>query len=97
METERFSAEEIIIFTSNPTGAEEREVVIERGRFKSPTSAEVRAIIKEKNKMESEIGEYQKTLDEMSTAMANLHQEDYMGAPFGSRNWRVPASNRGIL
>ena len=27
--------------------------------------------------MESEIGEYQKTLDEMSTAMANLHQEDY--------------------
>ena len=27
--------------------------------------------------MESEIGEYQKTLDEMSTAMANHHQEDY--------------------
>ena len=27
--------------------------------------------------MEMEIGEYQKTLDEMSTAMANLHQEDY--------------------
>ena len=36
-----------------------------------------RAIIKEKNKMESEIGEYQKTLDEMLTAMANLHQEGY--------------------
>ena len=50
------------------------------GRSKSPTSAEVRAIIKEKNKMESEIGEYQKTLDEMSTAMANLHQEDYLEA-----------------
>ena len=46
-------------------------------RSKSPTSAEFRAIIKEKNKMESEIGEYQKTIDEMSTAMANLHQEDY--------------------
>ena len=30
----------------------------------------------EKNKMESEIGEYQKTLDEMLT-MANLHQDDY--------------------
>ena len=43
------------------------------GRSKSP----IRAIIKEKNKMESEIGEYQKTLDEMSTAMASLHQEDY--------------------
>ena len=27
--------------------------------------------------MEMEIGEYQKTLDEMSAAMANLHQEDY--------------------
>ena len=27
--------------------------------------------------MEVEIGEYQKTLDEMSAAMANLHQEDY--------------------
>ena len=36
-----------------------------------------RAAIKEKNKMEVEIGEYQKTLDEMSAAMANLHQEDY--------------------
>ena len=47
------------------------------GRSKSPTSAEFRAIIKEKNKMESEIGEYQKTLYEMLTAMANLHQEDY--------------------
>ena len=47
------------------------------GRSKSPTSAEFRAIIKEKNKMESEIGEYQRTLDEMSAAMANLHQEDY--------------------
>ena len=47
------------------------------GRSKSPTSAEFRATIKEKNKMEMEIGEYQKTLDEMSAAMANLHQEDY--------------------
>ena len=47
------------------------------GRSKSPTSAEFRAAIKEKNKMEMEIGEYQKTLDEMSAAMANLHQEDY--------------------
>ena len=47
------------------------------GRFKSPTSAEFRAAIKENNKMEMEIGEYQKTLDEMSAAMANLHQEDY--------------------
>ena len=46
------------------------------GRSKSPTSAEFRAAIKEKNKMEMEIGEYQKTLDEMSAA-ANLHQEDY--------------------
>ena len=27
--------------------------------------------------MEVEIGEYQKTLDEMSAAMANLNQEDY--------------------
>ena len=35
------------------------------------------AVIKEKNKMEMEIGECQKTLDEMSAAMANLHQEDY--------------------
>ena len=33
--------------------------------------------MKEKNKMESEIGEYQRTPDEMSAAMANLHQEDY--------------------
>ena len=47
------------------------------GRSKSPTSAEFRAAIKEKNSMEVEIGEYQKTLDEMSAAMANLHQEDY--------------------
>ena len=47
------------------------------GRSKSPTSAEFRAAIKEKNKMEMEIGEYQKTLDEMSAAMASLHQEDY--------------------
>ena len=47
------------------------------GRSKSPTSAEFRAAIKEKNKMEVEIGEYQKTIDEMSAAMANLHQEDY--------------------
>ena len=47
------------------------------GRSKSPTSAEFRAAIKEKNKMEMKIGEYQKTLDEMSAAMANLHQEDY--------------------
>ena len=47
------------------------------GRSKSPTSAEFRAAIKEKNKMEMEIGEYQKTLDEMSAAMANLHQEEY--------------------
>ena len=47
------------------------------GRSKSPTSAEFRAAIKEKNKMEMEIEEYQKTLDEMSAAMANLHQEDY--------------------
>ena len=47
------------------------------GRSKSPTSAEFRAAIKEKNMMEMEIGEYQKTLDEMSAAMANLHQEDY--------------------
>ena len=47
------------------------------GRSKSPTGAGIRAIIKEKNKMESEIGEYQRTLDEMSAAMANLHQEDY--------------------
>ena len=47
------------------------------GRSKSPTSAEFRAAIKEKNKMEMEIGEYQKTIDEMSAAMANLHQEDY--------------------
>ena len=47
------------------------------GRSKSPTSAEFRAAIKEKNKMEVEIGEYEKTLDEMSAAMANLHQEDY--------------------
>ena len=45
------------------------------GRSKSPTSAEFRAAIKEKKEME--IGEYQKTLDEMSAAMANLHQEDY--------------------
>ena len=45
------------------------------GRSKSPTSAEFRAAIKEKNKME--IGEYQKTIDEMSAAMTNLHQEDY--------------------
>ena len=45
------------------------------GRSKSPTSAEFRAAIKEKNKMEMEIGEYQKTLDEMSAAMANLHQD----------------------
>ena len=29
------------------------------------------------NKMESEIGEYQKTLGEMSAAMASLRQEDY--------------------
>ena len=42
------------------------------GRSKSPTSAEFRAASKEKN-----MGEYQKTLDEMSAAMANLHQEDY--------------------
>ena len=47
------------------------------GRSKSPTSAEFRAAIKEKSKMEVEIGEHQKTLDEMSAAMANLHQEDY--------------------
>ena len=47
------------------------------GRFTSPTSAEFRAAIKEKNKMEMEIGEYQKTHDEMSAAMASLHQEDY--------------------
>ena len=47
------------------------------GRSKSPTSAEFRAAVKEKSKMEMEIGEYQKTLDEMSAAMANLHQEDY--------------------
>ena len=47
------------------------------GRSKSPTSADFRAVIKEKNKMEVEIGEYQKTLDEMSAAMANLNQEDY--------------------
>ena len=47
------------------------------GRSKSPTSADFRAAIKEKNKMEMEIGEYQKTLVEMSAAMANLHQEDY--------------------
>ena len=47
------------------------------GRSKSPTSADFRAAIKEKNKMEMEIGEYQKTLDEISAAMANLHQEDY--------------------
>ena len=47
------------------------------GRSKSPTSAEFRAAIKEKNKMEMEIGEYHKTIDEMSAAMANLHQEDY--------------------
>ena len=47
------------------------------GRSKSPTSADFRAVIKEKNKMEVEIGEYQKTLDEMSAAMANLSQEDY--------------------
>ena len=47
------------------------------GRSKSPTSAEFRAAIKENHKMEMEIGEYQKTLDEMSAAMANLHQEDY--------------------
>ena len=47
------------------------------GRSKLPTSAEFRAAIKEKNKMEMEIGEYQKTLDEMLAAMANLHQEDY--------------------
>ena len=46
-------------------------------RSKSPTSADFRAAIKEKNKMEMEIGEYQKTIDEMSAAMANLHQEDY--------------------
>ena len=47
-----------------------------RGR-RRPTSADFRAAIKEKNKMEMEIGEYQKTPDEMSAAMANLHQEDY--------------------
>ena len=47
------------------------------GRSKSPTSADFRAVIKEKNKMEVEIGEYQKTLDEMSAAMTNLNQEDY--------------------
>ena len=45
------------------------------GRSKSPTSAKFRAATKEKNKME--IGEYQKTLDEMPAAIANLHQEDY--------------------
>ena len=47
------------------------------GRSKSLTSAEFRAAIKDRNKMEMEIGEYQKTIDEMSAAMANLHQEDY--------------------
>ena len=47
------------------------------GRSKSPASAEFRAAINDKNKMEMEIGEYQKTIDEISAAMANLHQEDY--------------------
>ena len=71
VEAKRVSAKKIIIFASDTTEvAEGCEVDIER-------SAEFRAAIKEKNKMEMEIGEYQKTLDEMSAAMANLHQEDY--------------------
>ena len=78
VEAKRIPTEKIIIFACDTTDvAEGREIDIEGGRSKSPTSAEFRAAIKESNKMEVEIGEYQKTLDEMSAAMANLHQEDY--------------------
>ena len=78
VEAKRIPTEKIVIFACDTTDvAEGREVNIKGGRSKSPTSAEFRAAIKEKNKMEVEIGEYQKTLDEMSAAMANLHQEDY--------------------
>ena len=77
VEAKRVSTEKIIVFACDTADvAEGREVDIERWEV-SPTSAEFRAAIKEKNKMEMEIGEYQKTLDEMSAAMANLHQEDY--------------------
>ena len=76
IEAKRIPTEKIIIFACDTTDvAEGREIDIEGWEVKITHQRSFAP--RSKRRMEVEIGEYQKTLDEMSAAMANLHQKNY--------------------
>ena len=78
VEEKRIPTKKIIIFACDTTDvAEGREIDVEGWEVKIAHQCRFSRRDQRENKMEVEIGEYQKTLDEMSAAMANLNQEDY--------------------